>query len=728
MLKSTVKSALVVALLLAGVSRAAGSEAQLLGVLKSDANRQQKAAACRQLARVATKASVPTLAALLGDDELAHMARYALETIPDPSVDEALRAALGKLTGLRQVGVIGSIGVRRDAKAVGALAALLGSADVDVARAAGRALGKIGTLDAANAIEAALGKAPATTQRALYEGLFRCAEALAAKDQAKEAMAIYDRARAATKAPHQVRTAALRGAILTRGKDGIPLLLEALRGTDYVLVAAAARTAMELSAPEVTPALAAELAKLPPSKQILLTQVLGNRRDAAAVPALIALAKKGDKDARIAAIRALPEIGDASAAPVLIGLLGDADVAEAAQAAMAGLEGPKVDAAIAAMLKSADPNARRIAIEQIGQRRSAGAIPTLIEATEDKDEAIRVASLKLLGDVAGLKEFPAIVGLLVKAKTAAEMRAAERALSGMCSRLAEPASGKVVIRKAVYGDLPDGKKADVTRKVAAMVKRGALKIEASNGNFGDPAQGTPKKMTIDFTADGIAMTKTCGESDSITLAAGMTPAACIDALCAALPKASAKPQLALLRILRSAGGPKALAAVLAATKDKDADVANAAISLLCDWPGVEALPAITELAKATQSPRDRILAVRGCLRLIPMQAASDAQKLAALKDAMALITRDDERKLAVSALAAIPAVEALALVTPHLDSPGLKEEACLAAVAIGEKIVGRHAAEVAEAMQRVSKATKNMNTARQARALLAQAKKAAPRK
>ena len=46
------------------------------------------------------------------------MARYALETIPDPSVDDALRDALGKLKGRPLLGVIGSLGVRRDAKAV----------------------------------------------------------------------------------------------------------------------------------------------------------------------------------------------------------------------------------------------------------------------------------------------------------------------------------------------------------------------------------------------------------------------------------------------------------------------------------------------------------------------------------------------------------------------------------------------------------------------------------
>ena len=35
------------------------------------------------------------LAAMLADEKLCHMALYGLETIPDPSVDDALRDALG---------------------------------------------------------------------------------------------------------------------------------------------------------------------------------------------------------------------------------------------------------------------------------------------------------------------------------------------------------------------------------------------------------------------------------------------------------------------------------------------------------------------------------------------------------------------------------------------------------------------------------------------------------
>ena len=46
------------------------------------------------------------------------MARYALERIPAAAAAAALRDALPKLTGTLKVGVIGSLGVRRDAASV----------------------------------------------------------------------------------------------------------------------------------------------------------------------------------------------------------------------------------------------------------------------------------------------------------------------------------------------------------------------------------------------------------------------------------------------------------------------------------------------------------------------------------------------------------------------------------------------------------------------------------
>jgi HEAT repeat protein len=190
---------------------------KMIAVLKSDAPLKEKVDVCRGLAVVGTKDAVPALAALLGDEKLSHMARYALEPIPDPAVDDALRDALGKLKGRLLVGVIGSIGVRRDAKAVEPLAKRLQDSDSDVVQAAARSLGCIGTPEAAKALQIALPSAAAANLPALYEGLLRSGEAMIATGQRGDAIAVYDRLRALPTAPRHVRAAASRGAILARG-------------------------------------------------------------------------------------------------------------------------------------------------------------------------------------------------------------------------------------------------------------------------------------------------------------------------------------------------------------------------------------------------------------------------------------------------------------------------------------------------------------------------------
>ena len=60
-------------------------------------------------------------APLLLDEQLTSWARIALEVIPGPEADAALREAMGKLSGRHRIGVINSIGFRRDAAAVTAL-------------------------------------------------------------------------------------------------------------------------------------------------------------------------------------------------------------------------------------------------------------------------------------------------------------------------------------------------------------------------------------------------------------------------------------------------------------------------------------------------------------------------------------------------------------------------------------------------------------------------------
>jgi HEAT repeat protein len=502
-------------------------------------------------------------------------------------------------------------------------------------------------------------------------------------------------------------------------------MLEAIRGADYVLTTAAARTAMEMPDPEVTAALAEELPKLPAGRQVLLIDTLGYRGDASAGPALLALAAKGPDAVRLAAIHNLTHLGYTPALPLLaqVSLADNADLAAAARACLGSFPGKDADTAILALLAHKDAKVRRLAVEMVGQRNFAGSAASLLKAAGDEEESVRIAALYALRDQAGLAELPALLKILVKARSSAQSQAAESTLGALCARQSGPAAGKVVIVKAEYGKLPEGPLADVAQQVAALVKAGALAVDASNDNFGDPAQGHPKKLRIDYRVGGVTSSKTVGEGETLTFTATSTPPAIVDAICTAMGEARGEAKLALLRALRSAGGRKALKTVWEAATDLDAQVRETALRALCDWPTPDALPLVAELVKAPPTKTIKILALRGFVRLVPQQDAPDAKKLDSLKDAMALADRSEEKRLVLSALGDVPTVDALTLVTSHLDNPDLKEEACLAAVAIAEKIASNHGAEVTTAMRQVANATANKKLAARANAIAGQGKK-----
>jgi HEAT repeat protein len=152
-------------------------EAGALAVLASDT--QMKARACQALAVVGGPESVLSLAALLGNQELASYARTALEVIDDPSASKALRAALPNLNGRLLSGVITSLGVRGDEAAVPAIQQLAVNADTGVAKSALAALARIGTEEAISTIVESLNKGPSALRISAAHAALAAAEELA---------------------------------------------------------------------------------------------------------------------------------------------------------------------------------------------------------------------------------------------------------------------------------------------------------------------------------------------------------------------------------------------------------------------------------------------------------------------------------------------------------------------------------------------------------------------
>ena len=168
----------------------------------------QKAIACKKLAFVGGKEAVQPMAALLSHPQLSCYARFGLEPNPDPSVDDALRAALPKLSGRLKVGVITSIGVRKDAKALEALTKLIDDSDPDIACAAAASVGMIVGLQAARSLESALSRTKPPVFPVAARAALLCAEALMPANR-QRSMELYARL-SDTSMPGPVRRAAIR--------------------------------------------------------------------------------------------------------------------------------------------------------------------------------------------------------------------------------------------------------------------------------------------------------------------------------------------------------------------------------------------------------------------------------------------------------------------------------------------------------------------------------------
>jgi len=193
-------------------SQLAKIENDLLMVLKSDATRAGKQFVCRELSIIGTEQSVPTLAKMLADEETSDMARYALERIPGSAVDEALRRSLRGAGGNARIGIINSLGQRRDKGAVRILSRILGRSNQDAAIAAAAALGQIANSLAADALGEAKNKAEGKLLSVVLDAYLKCADQMVADGNKIKAIGIYKELQKESM-PKPIRTAALTGMI-----------------------------------------------------------------------------------------------------------------------------------------------------------------------------------------------------------------------------------------------------------------------------------------------------------------------------------------------------------------------------------------------------------------------------------------------------------------------------------------------------------------------------------
>ena len=166
-----------------------------------------------QLERIGREESVDALAAQLSDGDrlIRDGVRRALTNNPSAKANAALIMSMqGAGDATFKAGLINSLGYRADESSVGAVAKELGHRDQAVAGAAARALGKIATDKAAQALAASRIRPRDELRLIMSDAYLLCADKLLAAGKKKEAMAIYAAVNKPDE-PKSIRLAAAQG-------------------------------------------------------------------------------------------------------------------------------------------------------------------------------------------------------------------------------------------------------------------------------------------------------------------------------------------------------------------------------------------------------------------------------------------------------------------------------------------------------------------------------------
>jgi len=419
--------------------------------------------------------------------------------------------------------------------------------------------------------------------------------------------------------------------------EAVGIVLDILRSDDQEMQTAAIAMVKEMPGTQVTEALAKELPNLSAKSQVQLLSALGDRGDAAARPAVVAAGKSKDQSVRIAALRALGQLGDDSSVELLAHAAAGTKGAEqkAARDSLYRLRGPNVDKVILTAIPKAEAKTKVELISSVGQRNITAGVATLLETAKDSDRKVRTGSLRVLKVVAGPENLPALVELLITAKSSSDRTEAQKTIAAVAHRISDK-----------------NRQAETVLAVLPSVKD--------------------------------------------------IPSRC-----------------SLLNVLGRIGDNSALPVLTAALKDENVEVQTAAIRALADWSTPEPAVELLKVADNSGNKVHRILALRGFVRLLGLPSDRPAgETIEMYKKAMKLAPDAGEKKKVLSGLSNTKSLAALQMAAGYLDDESLFVEAGAAVINIAGGIYADYPEQAKDMLNQIIKTTKNDSLRQQAQELI----------
>jgi hypothetical protein len=164
----------------------------------------------------------------------------------------------------------------------------------------------------------------------------------------------------------------------------------------------------------------------------------------------------------------------------------------------------------------------------------------------------------------------------------------------------------------------------------------------------------------------------------------------------------------LLTALAKRGGAKALEAVRQCVASSDADRKKAAVRAMAVWADTAPLKDLMNLMQNDPDAANRVLALRGYVRLVGDSTEPAAAKVKMLQAALDATQQPDAMKQILSGFGNVKEVVALKVVAGYLDNPAVANEAAAAALSISRELIAKKKSqdkEILDTLNRIQKST-----------------------
>jgi len=376
----------------------------------------------------------------------------------------------------------------------------------------------------------------------------------------------------------------------------------------------------------------------------------------------------------------------------------DAALKPSAIARVPALTSAGISEKVAREIAHLAPAEQVLVIQALAARNDAGARAAIQDQLNATDQTVRLAAISALGRVGDASAVPALARILVAYPGPDEPKSVELSLASL--------QGGDAVDQALMAHVASRTAEPKAPILAALVRRArpvSVRIFVAQSANPDPAmaklafQGLSRVAKAEDVPmllkalSGLRAEAARAEAEAFigqALSRSSEPARNSAAVRKALAGAkTVEARCSLLRLLALCPESAALAEVKSALADSNAQVKDAAIRTLADWPTAAAWDALVGVYRQAASEAERMVALRGLARLLGEQNAKpDTELIARYRDLFATGRSDNDRKLVLGALSGCGHPDALQLAVSLLANPGVRAEAEAAVKRIAEAI------------------------------------------